>query len=133
MNGGNQLDEEDFNQHLEMLDNVQFFHGITIHHNDEIPEIPELPQGYLMYYCRATRTSYRFGEDGENILRKSEKRVLIEEDNPVPNPTDGVDLSFENEAINNLLREKDWQPAKVVDEITNLLESVMTMLANHLA
>ena len=128
LNGGNQLDEEDFNQHSEMLDAV--LHGITIHQNDEI----ELPQGYnLMYYCRVTRTSYSFGEDGENILRKSEKRVLIEEDNPVSNPTDRVDLSFENEAINNLLRKNYWQPAQVVDKITNLLESAMTMLANHLA
>ena len=130
LDSGNQLDEDDFNHHLEIL--APMFNGITIRQNEI--SIPDLPQGYNLIYLRVTSTSYCFGENGENILRTSEENVFIQEDNFFPpNQTDVVVLFFENEVINNLLKENDWQPSQVVDEMANLIKSSKIMLANYLA
>ena len=135
-------DIDGFNHHLEIL--TPFYEGIEIRQDDDIAEnapykdskisIPELPQGYkLRFYRRVTRASYRF--NGENILRICKEKVFLQEDNFAPtnqHQSDFVDLILENEAINDLLRSDDWEPRKVVDELTTLLNSSKTMLAQYL-
>ena len=136
LTGGNQLDEDVFNHHLESL--APFFNGIKILQNDDSTEnqsyensditLPNhlIPQGYTLDFFRCvTRASYRFDE--ENILRTSKEKVFVSRNSP----PDLIDLFFENEAINNLLANNDWQPSQVVDEMANLLKSSKTMLANY--
>ena len=134
LTGGNRLDEDVFNRQLKTL--APFFNGITIHQNDDSTEnqsykdseilLPKLPQGYKLHFFRCvTRASYRFDE--ENILRISKEKVFKSGNSP----PELIDLFFENEAINNLLANNDWQPSQVVDEMANLLKFSKTMLANY--
>ena len=136
LTGGNRLDEDVFNHHLESL--APFFNGIKILQNDDSTEnqsyensditLPNhlIPQGYTLDFFRCvTRASYRFDE--ENILRTSKEKVFVSRNSP----PELIDLFFENEAINNLLANNDWQPSQVVDEMANLLKSSKTMLANY--
>ena len=143
-------DEENLKHHLKTL--APFFNGITIRQNgqddsnlndDGVEEgsaiveahryqeisIPELPPGFgLKYFRRATRAAYRFA--GRNILRTSKETVFIQEDTLFNrNQSDVVDLFFENQAIDDVLKGRDWKPSHVVDEIEKLLKFSNTMLA----
>ena len=134
-------DIDGFNDHLKIL--ASFFNGIKIRHDNEIADddpykdskisIPKLPQGYnLKFYRRVTRASYRF--DGENILLVSKEKVFLQEDNFAPtnqHQSDFVDFIIENQIINRLLRENNWEPHKVVEELNKLLNSFKLMLAHY--
>ena len=141
--GDSQSEEETLKHHLKSL--APFFNGITIRQYDSnfnegsrdqrdqeisIPEIEDLPPRFrLNYFRRVTRAEYHFAE--QNILRTSKETVFVQDDKSFNSTqSDVVDLFFENKAVDDVLKGKDWQPTKVVDEMKKLLQfSKKKMLA----
>ena len=134
----NPEEEVDLNQHLQkglssFFENIVIDPSVTNHPDAESHNIrqeihlPEVPQGYqVVYFRRTVRKTYQF--DQNNTLSTSQEKVFIENYRYSRGSPDVTDIFFERSEMNEMLKERNWQPDLLIEEMKKLLEFADKML-----
>ena len=108
---------------------MPFFNGIRIREvipvSDDIEiDLPEdlLPDGYKIAYVRRSKVIGKY-TDGDNTLHISEQTLFKTNhilDDVLDKPV--FEIFYGNENIDRMLRQTEWEPKRVAEEIEKLLK-----------
>ncbi|XP_066933304.1 uncharacterized protein [Clytia hemisphaerica] len=115
------LFEQSIKEHSNALKN-NFFHNLRIKPGTlDLEEIPQLPEGYILSYCRKSITK-KYMISGTDIRLKISEESVLRNINSSDLTKDISDIYIENVKLTKDLNSSSWSPQKVANEFENVFD-----------